>query len=598
MLKVLTIFILLWVFLPGLSIGQKGEMILRLQEDYEKAKSDSERVVKLGKLADYYYIYSQDSLGDDALSKQLLLAELSNNENLMYIALFGDAITKISASSSNESFKNTISFIEKGIHYSEDKNNPDFIALGNNRMSQVYLKKGEADKALEYSMKAVTSLANVQSDSIKSIVFNDLGNAYLLKGVVVEACKNYNSAFDLALKANSVRLQSLTYHNLSGMYSKLKNDEQAKEEILKSLNLNKSKKDTLGLILDNISLASLTNNKIFIENALSLSIASKQYDYLLTLKRMKLYYYSYYENDAVKSINYFENEPDLKQSFINSGMENYFRALGNVYSTSIPDSALKYYKLAEEGYLKNSDSKNLRIIYHEIAESYYNKEDDAEAIKYYLKALTLKGHGEEYAFEGGISAKLSELYKKGNNFKSALHYADLNLKYKDSLYKLSGDREVALLGVALETNKHTQELSILHNSEINKRNRQFVFISIMLVIIFFAILALGSYTVPKYVLRFLGFLFFVSVFEFIVLLIDNLFIAHSINNEPLKLWGLKIGLVALLVPIQHFLEKSVVTLLESRKLVRTRTGLSFQNLFAKKTKPSIDLEDFEADGVL
>lgn len=598
MRKFLAIFVLLWVLLPGLSLGQSNEMITRLKDDMAGASSDSERVINWGKLADYYYIHSLDSLGDQALNSQLLLAELSNNENLMYLALFGDAITKITASSSNENFDNTISFIKKGISYSEEKNNPDFIALGNNRMSQVYLKRGEADKGLEYSTKAVASLINIHSDSIKSLVFVGLGNSYLAKGALVDACKNYNNAFDLAMKANSAHLQSLTYHSLSELYIKLDYPDLAKDELYKSLHLNQSKKDTLGLILDYIDLARLTEKKMFIDEAILLSSASKQFYYLLTSKRLMFYYFSFVEKDTTKSIQYLTSESDLKQGFINSGIENYYRAIGNVYFSSNPGSALKYYHLASGGFLKNADSKSLLINYNQIAECYNRLGDYSKAIEYYLKSLALDGDDKDYSFLGEISSKLSDLYRKEKNYKNALDYADLGLAFKDSLNLLSGERDVALLGVARENKKHALELLTFHNNEINKRNRQFVFISIVLVMIFFVILALGSYTVPKYVLRFLGFLFFVSVFEFIVLLIDNLFISHSISNEPIKLWGIKIGLVALLVPLQHFLEKNVVRLLESRKLVKTRTGFSIKNLFLKKTKPSTESEGFEADGIL
>ena len=598
MRKVLTIFVLLWVLLPGICLAQPNEMITRLKDDVAGANSDSDRIIKWGKLADYYYIHSLDSLGDQALSNQLLLAELSNNENLMYIALFGDAITKITASSSNENFNNTISFIKKGISYSEEKNNPDFIALGYNRMSQVYLKRGEADKGLENSTKAVASLINIHSDSIKSLVFVGLGNAYLAKGALVDACKNYNNAFDMAMKANSARLESLTYHSLSELYLKLDYPDLAKEEIYKSLHLNQAKKDTLGLIWDYIDLARLTDKKIFIEEAILLSTISNQFNYLLTSKRLMFYYYSFVEKNTKRSIKYLESEPDLKQSFINSGIENYYRAIGNVYFSSNPDSALKYYQLANKEFIKNVDNKNLQINYHQIAECYNRLGDYSEAVQYYLNSLSLNRNNKDYSFSSKITLKLSDLYRKEKDYKKALNFADLSLAYKDSLNKLSGDRDVALLGVARENKKHALELLTLQNSEINKRNRQFVFISIVLVIIFFIILALGSYTVPKYVLRFLGFLFFVSVFEFIVLLIDNLFISHSISNEPLKLWGIKIGLVALLVPLQHFLEKKVVSLLESRKLVQTRTGFSIKNFLIKKTKPSSELEGFEADGIL
>ena len=598
MRKVLIILGLFCMLLPKLSLGQTNEMITRLKEDVTGAKSDSERVVNLGKLADIYYIHSLDSLGDQTLGNQLLLAELSNNEHLMYIALFGDAITKITASSSTDDFNNTISFITKGIRYSEEKNNPDFIALGNNRMSQVYIKRGEADKGLEYSTKAVASLINVSSDSIKSLVFVGLGNAYLAKGSLVDACKNYNYAFDMAMKASSFRLESLTYHSLSELYIKLDYPDLAKEEIYKSLHLNQAKKDTLGLIWDYIDLARLTDKKFFIEEAILLSTISRQFNYLLTSKRLMFYYYSFVDKDFKRSIKYLESEPDLKQSFINSGIGNYYRAIGNVYFSSNPDSALKYYQLANKVFIKNADSKNLLINYYQVAECYNKLGIYSEAIKNYLNTLSLNANTKDYSFASKISINLSDLYRKENDYKKALNYADLSLTFKDSLNKLSGDRDVALLGVARENKKHALELLILQNSEINKRNRQFVFISIVLVVIFFIILALGSYTVPKYVLRFLGFLFFVSVFEFIVLLIDNLFISHSISNEPLKLWGIKIGLVALLVPLQHFLEKSVVSLLESRKLVRTRTGFSLKNIFVKKTKPYHDLEGLEGDGIL
>jgi tetratricopeptide (TPR) repeat protein len=596
MRKFLTIFNLFLVLLTGHCFSQPNARINQLKDDLANAGSDSERIVRWGNLADYYYINSLDSLGDQALSNQLLLAELSNKENLMYIALFGDAITKITSSSSNDNFNNTVSFIEKGINYSEEKNNPDFIALGNNRMSQVYLKRGEADKGLEYSTKAVASLINVHSDSIKSLIFIGLGNAYLAKGNLVEACKNYNNAFDLALKANSSRLQSLTYHSLSELYLKLEYPDLAREEIYKSLQLNQAKNDSLGLIWDYIDLARLTDKKIFIERAILLSTNFKQYNYLLTSKRLMFYYFSFVQKDPEKSIRYLESEPDLEQSFINSGLENYYRAKGNVYFSRMPDSALKYYTLANAGFIKNSDIKNLRINYHQIAECFNMLGDYPKAIDYYLKTLNLNNGYEDFSFSGEISSKLSDLYQKENDYKKALHFANLSLAYKDSSSKLSGERDVALLGVARENKKHALELLTFQNSEINKRNSQFVFISIVIVIIFFAILALGSFTVPKYVLRFLGFLFFVSVFEFIVLLVDNLFIAHSISNEPLKLWGIKIALVALLVPLQHFLEKNVVRLLESRKLVRTRMNFSVKNFFVKRKKPS--LEGFEADGIL
>ena len=57
MRKVLTIFVLLWVLLPGICLAQPNEMITRLKDDVAGANSDSDRIIKFGKLADYYYIH-------------------------------------------------------------------------------------------------------------------------------------------------------------------------------------------------------------------------------------------------------------------------------------------------------------------------------------------------------------------------------------------------------------------------------------------------------------------------------------------------------------------------------------------------------------
>ena len=83
----------------------------------------------------------------------------------------------------------------------------------------------------------------------------------------------------------------------------------------------------------------------------------------------------------------------------------------------------------------------------------------------------------------------------------------------------------------------------------------------------------------------LGFFFFISVFEFIVLLIDSLYLTHKIHNEPFKLWVIKIGLIALLVPFQHFLERSLTKFLTSNKMHNIRSKLSVRKFWNNLKKP-------------
>ena len=107
---------------------------------------------------------------------------------------------------------------------------------------------------------------------------------------------------------------------------------------------------------------------------------------------------------------------------------------------------------------------------------------------------------------------------------------------------------------------------------------------------------MGMFPVSKLTIKLFGYFFFISLFEFIVLVIDNLLLAKAVHGEPLKLWLIKIVLIGMLVPIQHYLEHNVIKFLESRKLLEARNKLSFKKWWTKKKSAPISKEtDFEED---
>ena len=116
-------------------------------------------------------------------------------------------------------------------------------------------------------------------------------------------------------------------------------------------------------------------------------------------------------------------------------------------------------------------------------------------------------------------------------------------------------------------------------------------ITIAIVVGFFIMLIIGSYSISKTWVRVLGYFFFISLFEFIVLLIDNLFLTHAAHNQPLKIWLIKIGLIGMLAPFQHFLETNLIGFLASRKLMKARTNFSLKKSWAKIKKPSSHKEE-------
>src|SRR5665213_1862951 len=306
MQKILAILILLVAPFQKECFSQFKKQLDSLCVMCDRSTNDSQKVVSLGKIADYFYVYKLDSEGDSVLHQQLLIAELSNDSNLILQALFGDAILNIGASATSENFNKTIQFVQKGIDYAKTNNKYNYLALGYIRMSEILRKRGEYDKALYNSVLALSSLQNVTSDSIKSVTYIELGDTYLDKGEAVSACTNYNNAFDIAVKIKSVPLQSKIHHCLSEMYKRLNDSDHAKDELNQSLNLNKKFDNKEGILMDYYDLARLTNEKFFILQTIRLADSLHNYKALLSAKRLMLVYYYVEEKNAELALNYLE----------------------------------------------------------------------------------------------------------------------------------------------------------------------------------------------------------------------------------------------------------------------------------------------------
>lgn len=587
MRKSLNIFLLLLIISQNFCVAQFKRQLDSLCIVCNNTLSDSDKVVALGKVANLYYTYKFDHQADSVLHEQLLLADLSDNNNLVLIALFGDAITNISVSTTSETFDKTVQFIQKGINYAKSLNKYEYIALGYCRMANLLRKRGQYDKALTNAQIASAYLPNVESDSIKAIIYIEVGDTYRFKGDAVSACTNYNSAFDIALKIKSVPLQSDIYHCFSEMYKGLGQFDAAKDELKKSLALDKKNGYGEGLVKDYFDLARLTDEKFYIEKALELSDSLHLNKYIFSAKGLMLAYIEVIEKNSDKALRYLENEPDLKQSYLNIGQAYYYRSIGQIFLYSLKaDSALYYFKLAEYDYVQNFDQLSIRGIFREIAETYKLLNDIPNSISYYTKALELSKKMNDATTIAYISGILSSLYEQQGDYKQAFVYSKQSIQYKDSLRSLSKERDIALLGVDREKRKHEEEMRQEEQRLNNKRNIQYLAISIAICVIFVGFLVMGMFPVSKLTIKMVGYFFFISLFEFIVLLIDNILLVKAVHGEPLKLWLIKIMLIALLVPAQHYMEHNLIRFLESRKLLEARTKFSIKKWWHKIKKPA------------
>lgn len=599
MQKVIFTLLIFFVFSQRNCFAQFSKQIDSLCMVCNRNTSDSQKVITLGVLANYYNIFYLNDKADSVLEKQLLTAEVSNSSNLMLTALFGDAIENVSSSVTSESFDKTAQFIQKGIDYAQATKEYNYLALGYDRMSELMRRRGEYDKALNNSLLALQLFQNITSDSVKAETYISLGNSYHAKGEEVSACTNYNSAFDIATKINSVPLQSKIYHCFAEMYKSLGSDDLAKEELIKSRVLNKEKGNGEGLISDYLDLSRLTDEGFYLDQAIRIADSMKLYKYSIIAKRHKFAYTYVVEKDQQKALDYLKNDPDLKQSFLNSGVGRYYQALGHVYFFSNePDSALHYYLLALPEFEKKFDEQTKCEIYSQIAESYALKNDYSTAIDYYLKALRISEKINNRTYVLAFSDSLSSLYEKQNDFKNAFIFKKQADSNRELLRTFSKEKDIALMKVDREKRQHELDLMLQQQKENIHKNIQFMMITLVLVVVFFLMLFVGSFQVSKTTVKIMGYFFFISLFEFIVLLIDQFFIKDTVNHQPLKIWLIKIGIIGMLAPCQHFLERNLIALLASKKLIEVRSGVAFKRWWKNLKKSSSGKEELEEDTAL
>lgn len=595
--SLLTAFCLLFITVLA-SYGRTDREIDSLTRIIKKAKTDAERVYAMNDLANYYYKNKSYKQGDSIISRQLLLAELSNDNKLILKTYFDNLFTSISPWSTKENFQATIKFIENGINFARSINEHDYVAIGYTRMAGLLRKKGDGAKAVEIATLALTDVHNVDNDSLKALVYIELGECYLQKGEAVAACKNYNTAYDLAVRSRRPYLQSDIDHKLADLYYSLGDLPDAKEHLLKSVKLNKMSKYGEGLIRDYTELARVTDNPEYIKMVFKLADSLKVQNKIIRAKNILLAIYMTIEKDSEKAIAYLNSEPDLVAFFNKDGIENYHFQIGEIYRyANNPDSALHYFKLAEPAIVANFDKSISKYIFLEMAACYRMKNDRDNAILYYEKMLEYCRSSDLY-YTSVISDSLSILYGTSSDFEKAYNYKVLATKSKDSLQALSKESDIALLGVTREKAEHEEQLRQHAEQLANKRDLQYMAITIAISVIFIFFLVIGMFPVSKVFIKVFGYFSFISLFEFIVLVLDNTILHDITHGEPLKLWLIKIGLIALLVPVQHGLEHRLIHFLESRKLLEARMKFSLKNFMKKKPASNNELRIEEDAAVL
>jgi tetratricopeptide (TPR) repeat protein len=304
------------------------------------------------------------------------------------------------------------------------------------------------------------------------------------------------------------------------------------------------------------------------ENAIALA-DTVHYDILKIDPYFRIFNMYFSSDQYVKALNYLKAHQQVITILEGLGYKSF---INQVYGMSFSqqgrfDSADHYFRLAApEMEQKGSPSAHFGF-YSAVGDDYVRRKDYVRAVSYYKKAFGV-GEAVKDLNEQQASARLLDsVYGLLGDFQSARFYNTRYHELNDKLREMS--READLLRLEVESdNQHRERLAREEEARMEHRhNIQYMGFTVGLVVLFIVLVMLGWFAVPAGVIRALGFLSFIFLFEFIILLADRN-IQRWTHEEPWKVLVIKIGLAAILVPLHHWLEHKVIHYLSHQKRVK------------------------------
>lgn len=539
-----------------------------------QARTDSDKVVALGRLAIHYYLYKATPKADSVLNEQLALAEHSDNSNLLLSVLFSYTTNNIDAWNSVNTFNRALDFVEKGRMFARQQGRRDYEALALIRKAAILRNRGRQDAAMEQAVQAGMLLEGQPHDSIRCVLQLETGDIFLAKGNAVAAYQSYNQAWDLAYAHGNKALLTQAYHHIALLYQGLGRSDLAATTLKTSLEQNIREGNTRGMLLDYVDLARVTDKKEYIEKAILYADSLQSDRDRLFAKQLMLAYLMVVERNSRGALQYLYAHPDLHQLQRNRGEAQYRWQIGSIYYYARqPDSAIGYFLQAAPALALQLDPPGKIDMHRSIGKCLLELKRPTEAQWHINQAVQQATLTQTLLANKDLLLLQSQVEAASGHYQLAYQSREAYQRYLDSANSSASGRELALLEVERANSKHQFDLLAQAQKESQRKSLQYAAISIATLALFTFLLLLGLFpgSALKWV-RPLGFISFICLFEFIILLIDTE-LHHATHGAPLPIWLAKIAIIGILLPLHHWLEHKVVHYLASRKLAGMRSRI-------------------------
>ncbi|HUC81419.1 MAG TPA: tetratricopeptide repeat protein [Flavisolibacter sp.] len=573
--RLLTIFAIFLTFAVNAQ-QQNLAVVDSFKTELAKAKTSEQKVEVAGMLSMTLMNTSKEE-SDKYGALMTQEAELSRNRQLMARALMVNGLRYSFFTGNREYLQKSLDYLNKGLDLSRknklEKETAEFLLT----ISGLYSSIPELDKAMNYATQALAIASDLKNDSLRVATYYSFGSIFQLKKERILALRNYLTALRIAEEAKDALLLRNCYYTLSQFYVDIKEYDKAIDYLQKSTEQLKLAKNIPNKeytsVVDLYMMGDLYMQKKDFDMSLfyydsSIRRADEIKYYPLKMPGYRGILRQYIQaKQPDKALAYLNSRQDLRAYVANFGashvMDHSYAAIYTQLGKY--DSARVYFGKAAPGFEASTPAARLSF-YYQYADFFNKAGDQANSLNYYGKAMDIATTLKDLEWQQRIAKEMDSVYTTTGDFKQARFYSNQYYQFKDSLQKLSEEKDLLQMELADEQIRQERIRKEEAAALERKHTVQYTGISIAIGLVFILLVAMGIFRVSETTIKIMGFFSFILLFEFIILIADTK-IHHMTHGEPLPILAIKIVLIAMLLPLHHWLEHKVVHYLTSRRLI-------------------------------
>jgi tetratricopeptide (TPR) repeat protein len=506
--------------------------------------------------------------GEEAISE----AELSRDRWLIASAYLQNGKRYLNNSGLSDNLEQALKYTERAEQVARENGLESLLVDSYCQLAGIWADKGNNAKALTYSNEAMAAASNSDNDTAKVRAYSALGDTYLNMNEMLLSLQNFLAAMNIAEADGKDGLLRDVYKYLQRFYSSIHEYSKAVDYGMKAFQLDSRLGEGINMLMDELRIGDMYVQSKQLEIAIGFYERDFRLADSLHMPFMKFNTYFRIFNmytlngEYAKGMNYIGGHPEILNFLDSIGAQFFVHEIYGMAMTERReyDSALYYFRKGESEIEQNGNPEMQCNFYTFFGNYYQATKAFPAAIVYYKKALEKASAIQGLEYEEAIGDTLKGLYEKTGDYREALFYETFSSGVRDSIRNQTRVTDLMKLEVDND-NRRRDRLAREEEQRVEHRhNLQYMGLTVGLVVLFIGLVMLGRLAVPLSLIRALGFMSFIFLFEFIILLADKPIQVWT-AEEPWKVLMIKIVLGAGLVPLHHWLEHKVIHYLGSRR---------------------------------